>query len=212
VLKERQLYNKQVDIQRNILNAAGISVKNMTEVEAKYNELVTPMTISVQGNILEQSEDLDGHKLFSIRDVETSKAYAYVYPIIGKGLWSTLYGYLSVTPSGNRIIGITFYKHGETPGLGAEIEKNWFRKNFIGKELYKNGNFKGITVAKGKSENELGYKNNKKHIVDGISGATITSKGVEKMLASEPLKYHKFFLNTCNTMGDRYGNNQNNEK
>jgi len=211
-LKDRQLQNKKIDIQKNILNAAGVHVKNNQDVESTYNELVTPMMISLRGEILDASNNSDGNELFSVKDLKTCQAFAYVYPIVGKGLWSTLYGYLSVAPSGKSIIGITFYKHGETPGLGAEIEKICFTKNFIGKELYKNGSFRGIKIAKGKSENEIDYKQNKKHIVDGISGATITCKGVERMLISEPLKYHKFFENQCNIIGDECGNNKNNEK
>jgi Na+-transporting NADH:ubiquinone oxidoreductase subunit C len=135
LLKDKQIQNKKIDMQRNILTAAGINVKNTTDVQSTYESLVTPIKISFQGSILSSDSNL-GHQIFSIKSNDTKKIFAYVYPITGQGLWSTLYGYLSVTPSGRVIIGITFYKHGETPGLGAEIEKNWFRKNFVGKKLY----------------------------------------------------------------------------
>jgi Na+-transporting NADH:ubiquinone oxidoreductase subunit C len=198
LLKDKQMYNKKIDMQKNILTAAGIKITDNNKIESIYKKLVTPLKISAQGEILPNSSIQNGHEIFRIKNANTLKIFAYVYPVIGQGLWSTLYGYLSVTPSGNKIIGITFYKHGETPGLGAEIEKIWFRNNFIDKELYKNGTFRGITVAKGQAKNEISYKDNKNHIVDGISGATITSKGVEKMLSKEPLKYHKFFINKIN--------------
>jgi len=209
LLKDKQMYNKKVDMQKNVLTAAGINVENVKDVESTYNSIVTSLSVSSQGEILHK--DKNGYLLFSIKNQKTLKVFAYVYPIVGKGLWSTLYGYLSVNPSGEKIIGITFYKHGETPGLGAEIEKIWFRNNFIGKNLYKNGFFKGITVAKGKASNEIDYKLNKNHIVDGISGATITSKGVEKMLLKEPLKYHKFFTNKIKTLGEECVNKKYNE-
>jgi Na+-transporting NADH:ubiquinone oxidoreductase subunit C len=87
-----------------------------------------------------------------------------------------------VNKNGKKIIGIAFYKHGETPGLGAEIEKPWFTNNFIGKDLYNTDNtFIGVLVAKGKARQHTSYKMYPNSIVDGISGATITSKGVENI-------------------------------
>ena len=67
------------------------------------------------------------------------------------------------------------------------------RKNFVGKGLYSEDKFVGITVAKGKAKDDIAYKSGPQHVVDGISGATITSKGVEKMIHTEPLKYQNFF-------------------
>jgi Na+-transporting NADH:ubiquinone oxidoreductase subunit C len=197
ILKDKQMFNKKMDMQKNILLAAGLVVNDFNEIEPMFNKLVQSMNISSKGEIIHtQNEDLNqkSFQLYSIKSKNNlEKISAYVYPIVGKGLWSTLYGYLSVSPSGNEIIGLTFYKHTETPGLGAEIEKKWFRQNFVGKKLYKNKKFRGITIAKGKAKNEKNYKTDYNYIVDGISGATITSKGVEKMLTSEPLKYHRFF-------------------
>lgn len=195
VLKEKQTLNQKIDIQKNILSATGITVE-INDVERVYQERVTPLEISKQGNILNQDNNLKKEnilKIFQIQDANNNKI-AYVYPIVGKGLWSSLYGYLSVDETGKKVIGIAFYKHGETPGLGAEIEKTWFMNNFIGKDLYsKNNKFIGVLVAKGKAKQHTFYKTYPNSIVDGISGATITSKGVEKMLHNEPLKYEKFF-------------------
>lgn len=195
VLKERQEYNKKIDIQRNILVSAGVNIENTKQVEVAYKKLVTPLNLTENGKIIKNEETSENKlEIFRICDENNSKkTTAYVYPIKGKGLWSSLYGYLSVNPQGNTVIGITFYKHGETPGLGAEIEKQWFRDNFCGKKLYEGKKLVGIIVAKGKARYNVNYKKYKDYMVDGISGATITSKGVEKMLYQEPLKYHKFF-------------------
>jgi Na+-transporting NADH:ubiquinone oxidoreductase subunit C len=192
ILKDRQDFNKKIDVQKNILSAAGINVANVQDVEETYNKRVKSMFISEDGKITDVVVDgtTDCKQIFKIK---TLTDYAFVYPIVGKGLWSTLYGYLAVGASGKSIIGITFYKHGETPGLGAEIEKQWFCDNFIGKTLYNNNKFTGIFVAKGKAKNDVKYKTYPNSIVDGISGATITSKGVEKMLSVVPLQYHSFF-------------------
>ncbi len=195
-LKSKQEINKQIDKNKNILIAAGIAIGN-EDIQDLYKNRVNLITINKAGNIIENEEldNIDSYlSLYEINESNNSnKINAYVYPIKGKGLWSTLYGYLAVDPTGSEIIGLTFYKHGETPGLGSEIEKEWFRNNFIGKKLYNENKFIGITVAKGKARDHANYSFNSDHIVDGISGATITAKGVEKMMKKEPLKYHRFF-------------------
>ena len=100
----------------------------------------------------------------------------------------TLYGYFSIYPDAVTAKGITFYAHKETPGLGGEVDKPWFQNNFVGKKFVdKNGDIVGIKVAKGKADPNNIYE------VDGISGATITSKGVEKFLLDDLKKYDSFF-------------------
>ncbi len=87
--------------------------------------------------------------------------------------------------------GITFYKHKETPGLGAEVDKDWFKNNFIGKKLTdKNGELVSIEVVKGyvsKTDPDALHK------VDGISGATITGTGLTTFLKSDLEKYEPYF-------------------
>ncbi len=112
----------------------------------------------------------------------------YAIPISGKGLWSTLYGYFAIEPDGVTAKGITFYAHKETPGLGGEVEKPWFQNNFVGKRFIdEDGNLVGIKVIKGKADPGSLYE------VDGISGATITSKGLESFLVDDLEKYEPFF-------------------
>ena len=115
----------------------------------------------------------------------------YAIPIAGKGLWSTLFGYFAIEPDGRTVKGITFYKHGETPGLGGEVDKPWFQQNFIGKRFVdENDQLLGIHVIKGKvqSDDQEAY-----HKVDGISGATMTGKGLEYFLKDDLVKYEPFF-------------------
>lgn len=102
-----------------------------------------------------------------------------VLPITGKGLWSTLYGFLAVDASTTQARGITFYKHGETPGLGGEIENTKWRSGWTGEksplELRKVGGDPVLDVTKpgnAKAGNQI----------DGLSGATITSNGVENTI------------------------------
>lgn len=107
----------------------------------------------------------------------------------GAGLWGAIWGYLAVESNGSTIYGAEFGHAGETPGLGAEIVNVDFRNQFIGKELIKNNEFKSVAVVKpGQSDTHRDY-------VDGISGGTITSKGVGDMLFNSVKKYEIFLKN-----------------
>jgi Na+-transporting NADH:ubiquinone oxidoreductase subunit C len=93
----------------------------------------------------------------------------------------------------NTVNGITFYEHGETAGLGGEVEKKWFQDNFIGKKIYTvDGELVSIVVVKGKASDVLSddFIN---HGVDGISGATITSNGLTSFLLRDLKRYKLFF-------------------
>ena len=101
-----------------------------------------------------------------------------------------MYGYFAIdTHNLSTVKGITFYAHGETPGLGAEISKEWFQLNFIGKEIYSRKELLSIKVTKP----GLADKNNL-HEVDGISGATITSNGVTALLKRDLERYKPYFI------------------
>ena len=115
---------------------------------------------------------------------------AYILPISGKGLWSTLFGFISIADDGNTVKGITFYKHKETPGLGGEVDKKWFQNNFIGKKIFNNADLVSVKVAKGKSTALPQKEWN--HAVDGITGATITSQGLTDFLLRDLLRYENF--------------------
>ena len=95
-------------------------------------------------------------------------------------------------------MGIQFYKHGETPGLGGEVEKQWFTSNFVCKKIRNdNDEIIGIEVLKGKVDNSKSYSI---HQVDGISGATVTSKGVTIFLKDD-LKRYEAYLNKVKDNG-----------
>ncbi len=109
----------------------------------------------------------------------------YVIPVYGMGLWSTLYGFVAVEDDLRTIAGLTYYEHAETPGLGGEVENPAWKVRWLGKQIYEEGvavadvssaNIK-VGVAKGSPSGEAA-----KYMVDGLSGATITSRGVDSML------------------------------
>ncbi len=118
--------------------------------------------------------------------VKDGKVEAVAIDAIGKGLWSTLYGFLALESDFNTVRGITFYSHGETAGLGARIEEGWFQDGFVGKKIFdEDGKLASVVVAKGATAKG-------DHEVDGISGATLTCKGVTGLLANELKAYGKW--------------------
>ena len=118
--------------------------------------------------------------------VKDGKVEAVAIDAIGKGLWSTLYGFLALESDFNTVRGITFYSHGETAGLGARIEEGGFQEGFVGKKIFgEDGKLVSVSVAKGATAKG-------DHEVDGISGATLTCKGVTGLLANELNAYGKW--------------------
>lgn len=95
--------------------------------------------------------------------------------LAGSGVWGPIKGFLSLEPDMKTIRGITFYEHEETPGLGGEIESEWFRKQFRGKSIHDAAGKPGIHITRGREASAANE-------VDGISGATLTSARVEMML------------------------------
>ena len=111
----------------------------------------------------------------------------YIIPVRGKGLWGPIWGYISLNSDKKTIYGATFGHKSETPGLGAEIAKLPFQKQFAGKTLFdNNGKFTSIMVEKSTDTSK------DPHAVDAISGGTITSKGVQAMLQDCLSGYEKF--------------------
>ena len=109
---------------------------------------------------------------------ESGAVERLVLPVEGKGLWSTLYGYLAVESDGDTIAGLTFYQHGETPGLGGEIDNPRWKALWPGRKIHNAKGAVSIAVTKGAA----GSKDEAPNKVDGLSGATLTSNGVTYLL------------------------------
>ncbi len=132
------------------------------------------------GKLIDSSDDVAGIK----RRAKYAHAYKYkedgvmkmlILPVHGKGLWSTMYGFLALDVDFQTVKGIGFYSHGETPGLGAEIDNPTWKAQWAGKKVYDDEFMVNLEVIKGsvaKSDSNFAYK------IDGLSGATITSNGV----------------------------------
>jgi len=200
-LRDLQDLNVENDMRKNILLSLGFKPGAETpwtsdDIQKLFEENIEALVLDASG----QRTEKDPKEIDTEKDLEFLPIYlkkigdevgGYAIPISGKGLWSTLYGYFAIEPDGRTVKGITFYKHGETPGLGGEVDKAWFQQNFIGKRFVdENDQLLGIHVIKGKvlSDDQEAY-----HKVDGISGATITGKGLEYFLKDDLAKYEPFF-------------------
>ncbi len=207
-LRPLQEANRQLDRQKNILYAAGLYEKDtpvkklFKNIDTRIIELSTGEFIPAEKLSPENYDQLKaalspdmGHELPKEADtagIRKLENFSLVYlikdkgnidqiilPIRGKGLWSTLYGYISLDADLSTIRGITFYEHGETPGLGGEIENSRWQSGWKGKKMYNDSDEISLHVGKGKgsaSENAETYQ------VDGLSGATITTQGVHNLM------------------------------
>jgi Na+-transporting NADH:ubiquinone oxidoreductase subunit C len=110
--------------------------------------------------------------------VEKGELKALILPIEGYGLWGTLYGYIALAPDARTIVGITFYKHKETPGLGGEVDNPRWKALWPGRLAFDDRGTPKIAVKKGTA----GPASEDPYNVDGLSGATITSRGVTALV------------------------------
>lgn len=187
LLRPYQERNGELDLKTNILKSLGlVPTGRITAetIEQLYSDSLEQIFITKTGEVTEES-DLPVY----LRKNKNDELIALAIPVSGKGLWSTIYAYLSLEPDYETVRWVTFYKHGETPGLGGEIEKEWFSENFAGKKIFSpDGELVSIRVARGNAESSV-PQNQLYHTVDGISGATLTGKGVTEFIRNDLEKY-----------------------
>jgi Na+-transporting NADH:ubiquinone oxidoreductase subunit C len=202
-LKEKQEMNVALDIKKNILKAVDLRTSLLAKAQLQdildiYDQKIEEKVIDAKGNVVEGRSPQDiqeGEEIYPLYIYkEKGQELAYCFPISGKGLWSTIFGYFALERDATTVRGITFYKHGETPGLGAEIEEKWFEDNFKGKKIWdvKESTLTPIQVIKGKVKDKIPQAE-ASFYVDGISGATMTSQGVSAMLDKWIRTYEPFF-------------------
>jgi Na+-transporting NADH:ubiquinone oxidoreductase subunit C len=204
-LRSRKELNMANDARKNILKA--VALKNPLPGRARPREVLNVFQQKIEEAVIDgQGRVVAGKKPGAIQAGEDlyplyiykegGAVVAYAFPVEGKGLWSTLYGYLAIEADGQTVRGITFYKHGETPGLGGEIEKAWFQDNFKGKKIWDAAarDMLPLSVVKGRVKDKV-PAGRQAFYVDGISGATMTCQGVSELLARW-LKVYEPFLKT----------------
>ncbi len=193
-LKERKMRNVAVDRQKNILKAVGLLAPDqpatVSQIEQLYQDSIRCDAMDGTGRIVAGDSGADALPVcFYIKD---SQPAAYILPVDSRGLWGSIRGYMAIENDGKTVAGFSVYSHNETPGLGGEIEKPWFQKNFVGKRIVDAaGAFAAVGIAKGKAADAVAA-DRQANYVDGISGATLTGKFLtgglkEVLLAYEPL-------------------------
>ena len=207
-LKEDQLRNAALDKQRNVLFAAGLAQPGEeldSERVAALFESIRPVVVDLESGEVADVDPASFDQVKAAKDPATSREappnralvkrlpdHALVYevldggepsmaiiPIEGYGLWSTLYGFLAVDRDGTTVRGITYYQHGETPGLGGEVDNPNWKGVWPGRRIYGPDGDPALRVIKGRAQTA----EQAPHEVDGLTGATITGNGVTSMLA-----------------------------
>lgn len=204
MLQPRQQKNLEIDKKKSMLESIGVSSVPAT-TESLYEKYINESYVlnskgeKVEGsdafNVVlkeEQKKPLDQQLLPVFKAIPDDGEKVIIIPVEGKGLWGPVWGYISIRSDMNTIYGATFDHKGETPGLGAEINTTPFESMFHGKKLFQGEKFVSIGVIKDE------VKDDDPHNVDAISGGTITSKGLEKMLQDCLVKYNDYLLKNRN--------------
>lgn len=200
-LKPRQQENADADKKRQILASVHVTAE-ASDITTTYDKYITDQFIvDEQGqrigddafavNVANESKiAADKRQLPVYVCTMTDGAVKYILPVYGAGLWGPIWGYVALDSDGSTVYGAYFAHQGETPGLGAEIEKPAFSDQFEGKQMFKGDSYLPVTVVKA-GQKPLGDED----YVDAVSGGTITSKGVAAML-SDCLTPYKNYLET----------------
>jgi len=200
LLQPAQQRNLEIEKKKNMLESINIEAtrENTEDLYKKY--ITESFVIDSRGEPVkdvdaftvvlrnEQKKPLGEQYLPVFRATPDDGEKVIILPVEGKGLWGPIYGYVSLKSDMNTIYGVNFDHKGETPGLGAEINTTPFEHQFMGKKLFENGKFVSIQVIKGGTPKE------NIHGVDAISGGTVTSKGLQKMIFDCIQKYSDYLL------------------
>ena len=193
-----QQENARVDRQKNILQAVGAVTSGRSypsdEIKALYQSAIQCISVNAEGQVL-SAEAAPENAMPLYLYLQDEEVTAYIVPVDSRGLWGRIYGYLALDTDGSTVTGFSVYQHAETPGLGGEIENQWFQRNFVGKRIVDTaGEFVSIKIAKGAVKNVI-RQDLQPNYVDGISGATMTGKflteGLQGILQTyEPVSVH----------------------
>ena len=186
-LKPTQDENVANDKRSQILAALGIEKGSDYDVKGKYAELVK--ADPVYGETAEKAKENGGFEVENknlsnscrpLYVAETPDGTKYVIPMTGAGLWGGIWGYVALDDDCETVYGTYFSHESETAGLGARITEKAFQDTFKGKKLYADGNTDKVALSVVKKGKEGDMK--PENYVNGITGATLTSDGVNNMI------------------------------
>lgn len=200
-LKPIQDKNVELDKKKQIL--AALNIREVADVEAKYNEVIKADKI-INANAEVKNEGADKDKagfLVENKDIsadnlplyvcEVNGEVKYVVPMTGRGLWGGLWGYMAINEDCKTVFGAYFSHESETAGLGSPIAEQPFQERFQNKQIFAEGDSTHTQVAltivkKGQVKSESTE-------VDGLTGATLTTKGAAAMVTDGLQQYINFF-------------------
>ena len=206
MLSDRQERNKVEEKKKNILQAAGLYETGIP-VENQFSKIEIRIVDLQSGEFNQDFDTATFDSRSAARDPETrhqippdldlaaiknrsryqdvylvmdnGKLLQLILPVHGKGLWSTMYGFISLAEDFSTVNGFAFYEHGETPGLGGEIDNPTWKKQWPGKKIYDDDGNIRIEVLKGNVDKS---SENAVYQADGLAGATLTARGVGNLL------------------------------
>ncbi len=191
-LRDKQNKNIELDTKKQIL--AALNVKDVADADKAYNDYqVKDLLVNTDGSTTPyegvfatsyEKEVKEGNRLH-VFEATVNGETKYVFPVYGAGLWGAIWGYVALNSDKDTVYGVYFSHASETPGLGAEIATPAFQSQFVGKKTLANGEV-ALSVVKNGKVAEPAYE------VDGISGGTITSVGVNDMLKNCLANYKNF--------------------
>ena len=199
-LRSLQETNAKLDQQSNIIEAAGLTKIAAGDIAGAYDKYVEERFIDLStGEYVEVAKDFDMYKAakqdkYSVKVENSNVGFQYrssvanvflvkddagqvtriILPVHGSGLWDMMYGYLALDVDGNTIRELVYYKQKETPGLGGEVQNPSWKAQWDGKKLFNDGEV-AIQVKKNADSSS-------DYVVDALSGATLTSNGVQNTL------------------------------
>ena len=198
-LKDRQEANVANDKRGQIL--AALNIREVDDVQAKFDEVVLKdIVVDVNGKVLQEeggfnveSKDItakdDAAKKLPVYVSKVGNDTLYVFPLYGRGLWGGLWGYLALKPDFKTVYGAYMSHEGETAGLGARIVETQFQEKFQGKIAYTDSAYNEVVLGVKKKVEAPESE------VDAITGATLTSNGVDEMFKTSLAPYKQYFIN-----------------
>lgn len=207
MLRPHQETNKALDFQKNVLRVAGMYQEGVP-LEEQFSKIEVKIVDIDSGKFTDDIEDITRFDQVAsakrpgmyvqvdprddIAKLITREKYAKVFlvnddqglsrvilPVRGKGLWSTMSGFIALDKDLNTVLGFGFYSHAETPGLGGEVDNPNWKSLWLGKKIYSDSGEVKVSVVKGRVDEATADSEYK---VDGLAGATLTSNGVSNLV------------------------------
>jgi Na+-transporting NADH:ubiquinone oxidoreductase subunit C len=202
-LKDRQQANIELERKSNILSTV-LKLDKSVDVATVYNRRIRDYVVDYRGNVVEgvdaASVNIEAEykknpadrllPVYEFLDENNPEVIqSVIVPVYGFGLWDKIWGYVALQSDLNTIQGVVFQHKGETPGLGARIASEEIQNRYRGKKIFEGTELVSVEMMKGEG---MDYSDDP-HKVDGMSGATLTAKGVNNMLRDYLVSYKNYF-------------------